>query len=1520
MLDIYTLGNNGQMTQKNDEANLMVYFQDRDGDIWQREFVNNIPSGYWNCQRSSVNVTNAQQTLPVHHNYVNTNPPHLQVPQRINYSYRQPINNQLLGQGQVPAQPIQNQMLAQRLVHVQGSNPYLLSQTQVHPQPIQNQLLAQGQVPAQPIQNQTLARGQVPGQPIQNQTLAQGQVPAQPINNQLLGQGQVSAQPISNQLLARGQVPAQPTNNQILAQRLVYAQGSNPHSHSNPVQDIMNQNFNQNANNGNNFNTNAQTNALNSISNANQTNVNTNAQTNEMNLRVISENTLNPNAQTIVNPNEHTNPTVSNENARNPHQNTANRSSHDHINVNNTNNDQINDRLDQINNRIKHTVSEQFSISNQETRQSITDMSEQISKLSNSMLQFQTEQTNLKQECNEKQSEEKVWKRNYDTLMLETATEQTNLQNEYQSKIKSQHAKLKQENNNLQHKHQQEINFSNQKLQNLKKKHKLELESNQPKKKRKLNNETDIDDNDLAIDSPKEPHYQPQTFKEPFLSQSPNPNPSPSASLSPIVTSTPSPGSEYVTPLQSANAHNKNSNLHQKNKYKKRRKKEGQVLQAVLQTLSTQINQCKSLDQARRPIHEWIPPYSSKKQWIFFKHLLKKKKKSIDYMRFYDIFNDLGMTSLFANEFTKNPENLTNKKGSKIKIVIPQYILDNISLWTQTIIKCGQTTALWIIDNLQCIQWHSMSPLITDLNKKMRKQFDTDIKSKQYNLPKKCYNTLNRIYHKTLCTEFDDIFPNVRKAKKETKRHKKETKRHENGYHLRSKSRSSPVIPVPKITEVVETIITHRKRTRPTTPIKSIEDSEDNDPIIPNNHKKRKISETQNQLSQIPNQLSQTHNDDSQNSSDQQQHNIKLKYTDKTKLNGIYYHFPKSFKTWFVAVPSQIAEHRTTPWHIKRRIIDELTNTQVAILDPLDWQQLTTNPSAQFRINDDSFCQTEKICREYSMSSDSLDKVTSFPFTTFINLFIRYHPWMMRRQTHITWLNYNSSQIACVTNWKVRSKRKRGSDKEKIRKQTVLRVKELLRTPTIQGLVFPVCINPGSQLKEIFIYYCIHFIKYSQHTANESHVGPSRKQAQFAEINVYPIFITPSSPKLYQSEQSNQSDLSEEESRSTIENRLNIQEYNENLKNFLAQIMDNRIPLKNINIFNYEDYTLTIRKPHALSETISIRNVDTAFVLPQILDIFNAFVEKMSLKATLLHPLKEEDEWRRSQIPVICSTDIQLFRIQILHALHVRLKILSLVHSSDRHRFSMRNKKSHHYCHLCSNKITNKTVKNECKYKDTSQNQAEPCHVNYCSKCHLELFSILQQLLIDKKTKLNLRCYCHSSHKIKIIIYEYFVAVAAPYRIELNKAWMQQEAYICNFYKIWKIMNRNRVKFREIMYESSPVKIKVEVENHSDEIDDDGVILDHSVETPGNNCLSNITAANVMSKHSEFNPINTNKLSPESVKALVKTELNANNTNKLSPESAKALVKTFPSLSVPDVPLSKGLNNPQPNTSPTETK
>ena len=112
-------------------------------------------------------------------------------------------------------------------------------------------------------------------------------------------------------------------------------------------------------------------------------------------------------------------------------------------------------------------------------------------------------------------------------------------------------------------------------------------------------------------------------------------------------------------------------------------------------------------------------------------------------------------------------------------------------------------------------------------------------------------------------------------------------------------------------------------------------------------------------------------------------------------------------------------------------------------------------------------------------------------------------------------------------------------------------------------------------------------------------------------------------------------------------------------------------------------------------------------------------------------------------------------------------------------------------------------------------------------------------------------------------------------------------------------MNRNRVKFREIMYESSPVKIKVEVENHSDEIDDDGVILDHSVETPGNNCLSNITAANVMSKHSEFNAINTNKLSPE---------------------SAKALVKTFPSLSAPDVPLSKGLNNPQPNTSPTETK
>ena len=822
-------------------------------------------------------------------------------------------------------------------------------------------------------------------------------------------------------------------------------------------------------------------------------------------------------------------------------------------------------------------------------------------------------------------------------------------------------------------------------------------------------------------------------------------------------------------------------------------------LRGQLSSLYLKIKKCKNIDSKQSKPHPWVPPFTSKKPFVFFNAVSQNKK---EYSAFYNVFVNMSVTCWMISDYVLHTSQ--EKKGHKsklIKIMLPKAIIDDISLWVSTIINAGREVAFWIISNLKFIHWHHMSVILIDLNKKLNTLIKKKKPTKQHQLPRKSFlhfSIANSTFEEVLNREFDVSFPQGRNRKEPEQSRDKEEEEEEDEEQEQEKEEEQRLMK-----QNVHNTNSNYPNTRSALSKRSVSPSIVLiDKIeIKKTPKKAKNPKHKNRKRR----LKVNDEADTQTRKKFKPLHINLPslgIDTKLDIAGIYNNYPTNFQNWYKNIAQNKLENKSISWNVLRMIIDGLSPIHVANMDLSEFILLFTDCKLQFRINNDFFCNIEKLRSEYHTHSMNIASVTSFPFNTALNFFVKHHPWLMRQQTHVTWMNKQNSQIICEQSWnqrKIRAINQQDQDCQFLKDCTMqLFRQKMTATEKITGLVLPVCINADDdgllENERKYIFYCIHFIEYHELTIQAAHAKQSRAKAQFAYIKVYPLSIVNPEPEIQpDSDPNNVSDDIPDYIINMHENFVNC---NKNLVNFLAEAFNNQIPIQFINIAEYEDFQLIVHSKHLRIKKnvqISIEPCDTAFALSKILDIFNDFVRQQCGKQTIMTPLKDENKWERNQIPLIYDDDLQLFRIQILHALNVRLKVLFLINTTDRINCSMnvKQKSNKKRCTLCHVKMKSRIMKNECKYvnKHTSGNLL--CTESYCELCYTSLFQIFSRLLLDPKKKIKIGCYSHSSYKQKIIIYEYYCRYAYKFHNRLHHFWLEYNPQLCHYYSTYKILNQH---------------------------------------------------------------------------------------------------------------------------------
>ncbi|MCP4989919.1 MAG: hypothetical protein GY928_28880 [Colwellia sp.] len=512
--------------------------------------------------------------------------------------------------------------------------------------------------------------------------------------------------------------------------------------------------------------------------------------------------------------------------------------------------------------------------------------------------------------------------------------------------------------------------------------------------------------------------------------------------------------------------------------------------------------------------------------------------------------------------------------------------------------------------------------------------------------------------------------------------------------------------------------------------------------------------------------------------------------------NGRYFDFPKRFKSWFqsaIDIKSQNKKkQRHLNWNVSRSTIDQMRTEEIHKLTIADFKMLFTRHTFQFRCSDEHFSDHKLLLQTYLKHSKSTATITSFPFNTTINYFVRHHPWLMAQSYGCcTWLNFENSSILCTTAWGSRKSRLRPTQKKRdvqiLQDSTMERVKQLLALPKIQGLIVPICLNKGdtAPLEDYsYGFYCIHFIR--NHACNPikySNKNKSRNDPHYSRINVYLLSMRNPAPEVEDND--NGSNFSAEVSDAEIMAGVNITSANTNIRAFLHVLTNNTVADEYIDILDHSEYELNLRMSTLQSETIiDISPVDTAFILCRILTFFDKFVYDMDgFQENEDDPITAENNWNRVDIPIIYYQDVLLFRIQILHALNVRSKIINLVEHSERCMISMRhNHERKSTCHMCRKQILRRKVNQQCNY--TQEQHSTKCSTLFCDDCMFNLIEIYRNLLLKPKKEIQVHCYEHSSYKQKIVLYGYICWRAAQYKHKLHEIWLNRNPTLANYFDI----------------------------------------------------------------------------------------------------------------------------------------
>ncbi len=788
-------------------------------------------------------------------------------------------------------------------------------------------------------------------------------------------------------------------------------------------------------------------------------------------------------------------------------------------------------------------------------------------------------------------------------------------------------------------------------------------------------------------------------------------------------------------------------------KKRKRRSKDKKKRKKKLKVLSRHIEDTKDrvITLRKKEKKKYIHGLSVKIKCIFFE---TEDWGELDWETYHQFFSLYGEMALNAHTLARFVHDYPETLKKEIKIFLPADIMETRANWCDFLIEKTTPVELkYIILNHSRIQWHGYEQIADYLYQHFKKNKN---KSKKMSYPRQSYGMIPKQIIAKLTELFNEKNPNVRikaiVAQNTTlvtddttlttskRRRSKRTNSHNKN------SKKSMYVDNQYDDATFEALVNSVEPDFTESATQSI------DPISFSNQSAEEV------ITERPTQSTETED------------------SNRVVINEKYSAFPRLYQQWY---QSNTKEWK---WNSKLSIIVDLKDFEIGLLETKDYIELFTNFQLKHILSWKAFSDYEEIYAKLRERSCDVDRVTQYPMTLWLSHWIQFHPWLLNySKLNTMYINTFQSEMICNYNdWGDSSSRAIFKE-DPIGKSlhgTLNFIRTELKHNDRRALILPTCISKQHTTDRndwMYVYYCIHFIKNHELSADQTHMKESRTTAQFGLVNIYPIVV-------------DNVDLAERNLICECEDYATLQRMNRNVAKFVVMLLDYKIPPNFVKVAEFKEFILNLRTRHDPLEIVYVWKRDTGFALPQILDRFEDFVTDIKNRE-MNQPVTESMDWTITHIPVLNIESINLFRVQILHSLQVRLNIVNLVSELDRMKFSLKLDKKKFktiiYCDMCQQKVGKaKNQRCQCQFDFGEQS----CPVCYCLKCAQTLHAIIKyDMYFEAGNNFTLKCYQHLSYRHKILFYECFCRWSII-GMKLHESWLKVHSTIDHFHSIKSIL------------------------------------------------------------------------------------------------------------------------------------